>query len=280
MIFAITTNTLVKKRSSDHFIAKSFSGFMTSNRNALNQYEKYNFDQIKKVAEKKENVRAYNQNNTAEKKPRVIKPENAKLNIASLICYSKNSEKTLYKFTTSLIKTLYSNQSFYIEGFENYMLDNILIAFENQQDKNQELNFETLIFKEDSLQKIFYKMLKGTKFYDYDKNIGIASFLDFVKIENNSLDVLIKDASKEFLVTLFNKEIFQEINILQKEKGCPNLTYENVLNICSNHHFNVDKKLLHLFTFSNFSSRHSNEKVLVGYDKNTDIKFKIKVPSN
>ena len=160
------------------------------------------------------------------------------------------------------------------------MLDNILIAFENQQDKNQELNFETLIFKEDSLQKIFYKMLKGTKFYDYDKNIGIASFLDFVKIENNSLDVLIKDASKEFLVTLFNKEIFQEINILQKEKGCPNLTYENVLNICSNHHFNVDKKLLHLFTFSNFSSRHSNEKVLVGYDKNTDIKFKIKVPSN
>jgi len=280
MIFAITTNTLVKKRSSDHFIAKSFSGFMTSNRNALNQYEKYNFDKIPKVEEKKENVRAYNQNNTDEKKTRVIKPENAKLNIASLIYYNKNSQKTLYKLTTSLIKNLYSNQSFYKEGFETYMLDNILLAFDNQLNKNQELNFETLIFKEDDLQKIFYKMLKGTKFYDFDKNIGIASFLDFVKVENNSLNPFIKDAPKELLITIFNEEIFKEINILQTEKSCPNLTYENILYICSKHHFNIDKKILDFFSFSNFSSKYSNEKVLVGYDKNTDIKFKIKVPIN
>lgn len=276
MIFAITTNTLCKKHISDGFVSKSFSGYMKSSRKALNEYEKYYFDNLKETAKSQTRKNAEKEKKF-DSKTRKIHPENAKINIYQLVIDKKENQKEKYNLIASLIKNLYLNQSFYKKGLEIKLLNNILAAFESQIEKNQELNFETLILKDGSLKNIYYKIIKGTKFYDFEKNTGIASLLDFVKIENSKTQIPIKDASKELLLTVFNKPIFDEIYKLQTDLPCKNLTFQNVLSICQRNNLIIDEKILKLFDFSNSISR-SKEKIFVGFDKNTDIKCKIKLP--
>ena len=279
MIFAITTNTLSKKHLSDGYISRSFSGYMKSSRKATNAYEKYYFDHLKERVKSKQRTSAEKEKTSEDKKEknRKIHPENAKINIYQLAIEKKEKQKDTYNLIASLIKTLYSNQSFYKKGFENVLLNNILTAFENQIEKKQDLNFETLILKDGSLKNSYYKIIKGTKFYDFEKKIGCPSLLDFVKIENSSVPIPMKDASKELLSTFFNKKISNEIYQLQIEYPPKNLTSQNVLSICQKNGHTIDEKSLKLFDFSNSINR-SNEKIFVGFDKNTDIKCKIKLP--
>jgi len=279
LIFAITTNTLSKKHLSDGFVSKSFSGYMKSSRKATNNYERYCFDnlqeRVKPKQETKEEKKKLSDNRKV--KTRIINPENAKINIYQLVIDKKEKQKDTYNLVASLIKTLYSNQNFYKKGIENDILNNILVAFESQIEKKQNLNFETLILKDGSFKNIYYKIIKGTKFYDFEKKIGCPSILDFVKIENSKEKIPIKDASKELLITFFNKKITEEIHPLQTKYPPKNLTCENILSICQKNNFSIDEKDLKIFDFSNSINR-SNEKTFVGFDKNTDIKCKIKLP--
>lgn len=279
MIFAITTNTLSKKHLSDGFVSRSFSGYMKSSRKALNEYEKYYFDNLKESVKSKSITTTQKEkiSKDNEVKPRQIHPERAKVNIYQLVIDKKENQKELSNILASLIKTLYSKQSFYKKDFEKKLLDNILTAFESQIEKKQELNFETLTLKDGSLKNIYYKIIKGTKFYDFENKIGCPSLLDFVKIENLKEQIPIKDASKELLTSIFNKEISLDIFKLQTENPPKNLTYQNVLSICEKNNFILDEKTYKFFNFSNSISR-SKEKIFVGFDKNTDIKCKIKLP--
>ncbi len=279
LIFAITTNRLSKKHLTDGFVSKSCSGYMQSFRKALNEYEKYSFNKLTQIdaATNTKISKAEKNSKKDSTKTRKIHPEKAKINIYLLVKDKKDNQKETYNLLLSLIKTLYSNQSFYKKDFENIFLDNILAAFENQIKKKQELNFETLILKDGSLKDIYYKIIKGTKFYDFEKKIGCPSLLDFVKIENTKTLIPMKDASKEVLSAAFTQEIADEINKLQLESPPKNLTLQNILNICQKQNFCVNKQLLKLFDFSN-SIAKPNEKIFVGFDKNTDIKCKIKLP--
>lgn len=272
MIIAITTNTLLKKKVSDDIACKSISGYMSASRKALNNSEYYYFKTIKEKPDNKAKKQSKAQEN--EKKTRQIHPENAKINIYPLLT-DKENQQELYNLVKSLIKTLYSNKSFYKKNFEKEILNNILYAFENQLKKDKDLHLANLFLKDFSLQNSYYKILKGTKFYDFDRNVGTASLLDFIKFENSNSKIPMIDASYELLITLFNKTITKEINLLQKENP-KNITKENIINICQKHHFHFDEKVLDFFDFSN-SLLNSKEKVVVGLDKNTHIKVKRKI---
>jgi len=270
MIFAITTNTLLKKKGEDSIVSKSFSGYMKASRNALNEAQVNYFSAIKEVSTHKNSPE--NNENTLPKK-RTINTENAKINIYHLSKDIEN-QKDLYNLTTSLIKTLYSNKSFYKKNLEHELISQILKAIENQSKDNKNLQLANLILKNDSFQKTYYKILKGTKFYDFEKNIGSASLLDFIKFENSNQKIPMKDASKELLLAAFNEKIVKDIQALQIEDPPKNLTQEMVLIICQKHHFYLNEKFLNLF---DFSTTNSNNNIVVGVDNSTNIKVKRKI---
>lgn len=281
MIFAITTNRLLKKHISDGFVQKSFSGYMCSSRKAMNEYEKYYFDSIKESSKSKGKNEPKNENkiasNTQEEK-RQVHPDRAKINIYQLVQEKKENQKELYNVIASLIKELYSNQTFYKQDLEHKILNNILSAFDSQINNKQELSFETLIIADNSLKNTYYKIIKGTKFYDFEKKTGCPSFLDFVKIENTNMKIPMKNASKELLIALFDSDIANKIYELQTQKNkLKELTYQNILSLCQKNYCSFDEKILKLFDFTNSKTR-STEKIFVGFDKKTDIKCKIKHP--
>jgi hypothetical protein len=275
MIFAIITNTLLNKKVSDDIVSKSISGYMKASRKALNASEDFYFNNLKAKPSLKE--QKYKKLNDQEQEPktREINIENAKINIYQL-AIDKENQIQLYDIIASLIKTLYCKKKFYTPNLEKNLLNNVIYALENQIKKNKKTNLASLILKDFSLQKIYYKILKGTKFYDFDENIGTASLLDFIKIENSNEKIPMKDASKELLTALFNKKIVTEIMLLQKENPPKNITEENIITICQKHHFLIDKKILDFFDFSN-SLIKVKEKIIVGLDKDTNIKVKRKI---
>jgi len=275
LIFAISTNTLIKKKVSDDLVCKSISGYMSASRKSLNNSEDYYFKSIKKNSSNKPKKEKKSKD-PLKKKARQINIENAKINIYPLIMDEKENQIELYNLIASLIKTLYSNKSFYKNNLEKDLLNNILYALEIQVKKNNSLHLANLFLKDSTLQNIYYKILKGTKFYDFDKEIGLPSLLDYVKIENTKNKIPIKDVSYELLLSVFNKNIAKEINTLQKEFPIKNLTKENIKNLCQKYHFRFNEKILDFFDFSN-SLINLKEKIIVGIDETTNIKVKRKI---
>ena len=84
---------------------------------------------------------------------------------------------------------------------------------------------EKLIFKDQKLQNIWYKLLKGTKNYDFDKKTGYPSILDFITVEENSHNnkICIKKAPKELLTALFSETIADQIWESKKKLSIPKI---------------------------------------------------------
>jgi hypothetical protein len=275
MMFAITTSTMLKKNIFSKHLATSFKGYMQSSRKLLNdgEYLLHNRIEEKESTKKtKHPIKAKNKVN-----PRKIKPHYGKINIYKLIVDKKENQKELYKMLQLLVKELYNDKSFYEKGFEKALVENIISALKNQKKQGNELQLETLILKDANLQKIYYKILKGTKYYDYEQNMGLASLLDFIKINLNDKKIPIKHASFELLVSLFDKQIASDIKQMQTSRNFENLNAEYILGICKNSNIkNVHEETLKLFDFSKNYNK-DKEKILFGCDEKTDIKIKLSV---
>lgn len=277
LIIAISTNTLLKKKITEDLVSKSISGYMNASRKALNNSEYYFFESIQeKPIEKSKDKKT-----TKEKveKKRAVNIENAKINIYPIVVDRKENQPELYNLVLSLMHTLYCDKSFYYPNFEKEILNNILSAIDIQLKNDKDLHLSNLIFKDSFLQKKYYKILKGTKFYDFDNNIGVPSLLDYIKFENTNSKISMKDASFELLVTIFSISVAKELNELQKQDPPKNLTKQNVINICQKHSFRFNENILDFFDFS-ISSKNSKEKIIVGLDKETNIKVKRKLNLN
>lgn len=279
LIIAISTNALLKNKISDDLVGKSVSGYMAASRKALNNAESFYFNSLQEKPAAKTGSKTSQparQNPPAQEKNRQINIQNAKINIYPLVMDKKENHPRLYDLTASLMRTLYRGKNFYRKNFEKEILNSVLSAFEIQLKKDKDPHLSNLFLKNTALQKDYYKILKGTKYYDFSKNIGTPSLLDYMKFEKSESKISMKDASYELLLTIFNRAAAQEIIVLQKENPPKNLTKETLLFICQKHHFTIDEQILDFFDFSN-SAINSNEKTIVGIDKATNIKVKRKL---
>lgn len=274
LIIAITSNTLLKKKVSEDIVSHSISGYMKASRKAMNYSQEIAFDAIpEKQVDKKPQEKHEKSNKKEVTNLRYINIENAKVNIYPLVVNNKDTQIELYNLAAALIHTLYADQSFYTKHFEKTLINNILSSFETQLKKDKDIQISNLVLQDPLLQKNYYKILKGTKFFDHDKKIGTPSLLDYIKYENINSKIPIKDASYELLTTVFNEKIAKEIFILQTQEFSKNLTLDNIKNICQKHNFKINESFLNFFDFFSSSTKDS---VLIGFDKATNIKVKRK----
>ncbi|MBN2479019.1 MAG: hypothetical protein JXA94_02200 [Parachlamydiales bacterium] len=266
MIFAVITNTLIFKKNTSKYISKSYVGFMKSNRKLLNKYE-MNF--YKNIKIDPATVDHKNKKNTDENKTRTINIENAKLNIFPLFSEDADSAKELFKITANLIKTLYQNKSFYKKGLEVELLNQMITSYKNLEKKPKNIFLEKIKLKDQNYQMTYYKILKGTKFYNFEKNIGHGSLLDFVTVDNSkNSKIPIIDASNELLTSLFGSSIAKKIALLQTQNPPEKLAFENISNIVDK-----NKKFLNYFDFS-LKNLKSDSQSIFAIDEDTQIKRK------
>ncbi|NGX55929.1 MAG: hypothetical protein K1060chlam5_00163 [Candidatus Anoxychlamydiales bacterium] len=278
LIFSFFTNVLFVKNKNSTLISISYSGYMKAKRDAMNNYQKELYNLVDGKTKKNINV---NNNrilsNSENNKTRIPSPLNAKINITSLFI---DNNQDLYNLLKNLIKNLYQDQNFYKKNLEVYLLNNLIdeakLFLKDEKNSIIDLSLAKLKLKDENLQNIFYKILKGTKFYDSKNNIGFPSILDYIEIRSHkNVNVPIIDASFEVLSIIFNEKIANDI--LEKQKVYPvkNLYKEDVINLASRSGFKAKDSHLRYLDFSN--SNFNPNKIIVGIDINSGIKVQKKL---
>lgn len=206
IILSIATNTLLNRCVLSSKLEKSYMERMELDRKKQNKKE-YNHYYKKK-----------GKNNSRSKKEKTkIENLKEKLNFYSLFKNGKEKSPELYNLFNRLLLTFYKNS--FSSQKEAEAFTNRLLQAAN---KKEELYLEKIDLKDDSLQLLFYRMLKGTKYYSLENNAGILPLSNFVCLSQKASKLNFFKTPKEILILLFNEKIANELflkknNIKTKE---------------------------------------------------------------
>jgi len=101
------------------------------------------------------------------------------LNIYPLLKEGKDIEHDSYEIFAKIIRELYKNE-LSKKNMEYLLIDALIKKSQETMSANEELFLEKISFDNESLQSLWYKMLKGSKYYNFEKNIGYPSIFEFI----------------------------------------------------------------------------------------------------
>lgn len=221
-------------------LQKAYVEHQTAHRKIINEYQSQVYKQWKRKGTKQKQpgaqkkVRSSSSKKTTHQSSEEVGPnrECSKINLWPLIQEGKTAHPLLYEITAKLIRTFYP--SLYSQkGFEYRFLDLLLHSAKQSGQNEGPLALEKISFKEASLQKIYYQMLKGTKEWDLQSAVGYPPLLDYVKADPSSTKICLFHAHPDLLTTLFNvsigEKLYQEIH----RKEGPYLTADLIERICA-----------------------------------------------
>lgn len=189
--------------------------------------------------------------------------ECAKINLWPLIQEGKEKHSDLYHFALKLIHTFYPKSA-------GPLLDAILSA----ASKENVLSLEKLKLKDPVLQKLYYKMLKGTKVCNLPKKNGYPSLLDYFKIENSSDKLCLFHAHPDLISLLLGTEAAYSLHEEIHKKEGPILTKELIEKAAlESSHIILDPTLLDLFEFGR-PHHTENKKTLIAEDSKTHVQLR------
>ena len=289
LILSFGVQTIISKKLSSEKIELSMHGYMQAERAAKNAVEKkvYRHCQQKKI-EANIHTSSLSQNLFQErkrkKKPKKEIPSSSKLNLWPLIQESKETHKDLYNTFVKLIEVIYKDAQFFqlkkISHLPSFIADQIISSAKKMQKNQNKNDLSNLSLDEKKLQPIYYKMLKGTKHYNFFEKKGYGSLLDFVKISNEKKEekLTLAFASDEILYSFFNEKISQAIKKkedLQKDGSFFPITKEELEEIFIQTNFSGNLSFLwKVLSFSLPTAKKGDVITVKGLDNKTNIEIK------
>ena len=157
--------------------------------------------------------------------PPDLNPECAKLNLWPLVQEGKEAHPFLYETALKLLDTYYGKFFFQEKPQEKVLFLNSLLVKSKQAIQNEKFSLEKLSFSP-KFKESYYRMLKGTKTWDPEKEMGYPSLLDVIKVEEAPSKICICHAHVGQLIALFGekpaKALLQELYA----EEAPDLTKE------------------------------------------------------
>jgi hypothetical protein len=236
IIFSIIAGNMLKQHMDTSEISRSMKGYYLADNKSKNGYEDSLYDSQKGKKKASPSTSPINNSLTPPPQPAdeeeaieekteeeveedTSKDKEAKkiyacscLNLYPLIVNDKAEEKQRYALLFSLIKILYQRE-IEDEKMVNRLIDGLITFGKKKNEDKKELCLPKVEFKDTELQSLWYKMLKGTKYYDFEKNIGFPSILEFVTLTptENKSKICIPTSSLEMLLALYDKKIAYKI---------------------------------------------------------------------
>src|SRR3990167_1673678 len=98
------------------------------------------------------------------------------------------------------------------------------------------------------MQKLYYKMLKGTKKWNVAKNIGYPPLLHYVKAENSTEKICVFHSHPDMLLVFFNGKLAPKLYSEIHKRNAPKLTHELIERLAMEAYVvRVDPDLFELF---------------------------------
>jgi hypothetical protein len=230
IIFSIITAHMLKQHVDTSEINRSITGHYLAEATVKNGLEESLFEAQKEKKRDptkpggsggggKEGEEKNEESESEDEKSAKIIYDCTLLNLYPLIVDGKIKEKPSYELLSSLIKILYY-QEIKDDKMVNRLIDALITSCKKTREEKQEICLLKIDLKDKELQSLWYKMLKGTKYYNFEKKIGFPSILEYVtfiptKTKNK---ICLKTSSLEMLIALFDKKIAYKIWEKRDEK--------------------------------------------------------------
>lgn len=210
-ILSLITYGFVYDRKSTHLETWSYQGYMRAERSARNGAQSKLYQKSKSSDKKTAGFKTPSKDYISQR-TKVPPNELSRFNLRPL--FTQNPSPILYDAAANLIKRLYQNTSFFkeIPDFQYQLLDSLI---EKGRAK------ETLVFSDlfpdlPKQRDLFYKMLKGTNYYDLES--GYPPFSDYFTLNKKKSAINFPFASTLLLECLFGKETCKMITTEEKKK--------------------------------------------------------------
>ncbi len=265
MILSYGHYAFLDKQTAAVRLSKTYAANQEANRDILNQYESAFYNKSCKgvkvpkkerdpaSAKKGKPEKTDEEKDGEEEEQQKISPFNqecARINLWPLIQEGKESHPVLYELTARLIRAFYSPLFTGEKRFEYRLLDILLSSAKATLQEEGTLSFEKIPLLKSDLQRIYYKMLKGTKRWDLKENRGYPPLLDYIKADPSQDKICLFHGNLDLLVALFDRKMGEKVYAeAHKPKASP-LTKELIEHLSSEmHQISIDPDLLLLLQF-------------------------------
>jgi hypothetical protein len=186
-----------------------------------------------------------------------------------LIQEGREQHPLLYELAAKMIRTFYGQLAVKQKRFEYHLLDALLVAAKSAP---APLALEKLDLGEN--QRIYYKMLKGTKKWDLSQALGYPSLLDYVKAEASSDKICLFHAHPDVMAVLFGDKVAARLHAEIHQQDGPLLTQELIERMGSEMHIiTLDPEI---FTLLELGRPHheENKKTFIAEDNSHEVSLK------
>ncbi len=276
LVFSMGTFVMLEKQAGNRRLRNTYLGHSAANRKILSKWESEVYQSLKgdlSLPKKKPDPSATPKAKKESKIP-LINPECARLNLWPLIQEGKEEHPFLYATALKFLDTFYGSNLFSKNPQEKAQFLNDFLKKSKIAIQKNQFAMETLCV-DPSFQRLYYKMLKGTKEWDLPEKIGYPSLLDLIKAEEAPSKICLCHAHPGPIAALFNGKIasllYREIH---KDEPEP-LTRELIEKICADCFLIApDPDLFSLIDLSNASHPNKGKTTLVAEDKETQISLR------
>ncbi len=269
LLISFGTHLILEKQNSQKKIRNSIVGHLAAQRKILSQTEQKRYQSIPLPITGTETTPPTKHTPSQKKAPELpdTNPECAKINLFPLIQEGREIEPFLYEITTKIIKTMYGPHLFKEHPKEEIpFLTAFLQISKKAIEKKESFALEKLFFNNPKWQRIYYRMLKGSKQF--------PSLLDVIKASEIPSKICLSHAHPFQLQLLFGPKIgtrlFQEIH---EDPPTP-LTKELITQLYTeNHALTPEISVLNSIEYSS-AHAHKDKKTYIAKDNATNITLK------
>jgi hypothetical protein len=280
LILSYTFYACWDKQTASSRLRTTYRGHEIVHRKILNKYASEVYDQLtrKSKAPNPDEDEIYEEHEVSPKKATVpdFNHTCSKLNLYPLIQEGRENHPLLYELAARLIRLFYAPLS--TEKRFEYHILNSLLASAKAFPPDTPFAFEKLLL--DDYQRIYYKMLKGTKQWHLPTNQGYPPLLDYIKSHPSHEKICLSHAHPDLLTVVFNESIATTLYPLIHQQDGPALTPELIRTLFSDaHQLEPDPALLLLLEYGH--PNHSDPyRTLVAQDSNICLRQKVYLPKD
>ncbi|MES2273827.1 MAG: hypothetical protein V4487_06510 [Chlamydiota bacterium] len=277
--------TLREKQLGSNRLRSTYLGHERANREILNrcQVDFYGNLSREKSGEAADEEKPEKSTAAAAKKEKktpaiTLNGECAKINLWPLLEQGREQNPILYELTARLLSQFYGSALFENKArLEYQFLDTLLESAKLAQLKKVPLLLEKLELNHESLQKVYYRMLKGTKKCDLSQGVGYPCLLDYIKLEPVQQKICFSHAHLDLISVFFGFNVAGKIFAELHTQSKPPLTKDTIEEWCSQSHIQIDPLFFEMIELGRDRHGRGGKKTLIGEDLETHVSLRQKV---
>jgi hypothetical protein len=267
------------KQTATSRLRNTYTSYQQVNRKILNSFESQVYKglgEVRSAPKVEEHEEVYQPEDTppvSDKEPGINRIC-SKINIWPLIQEGRENHPALYELSAKLIRTFYGSLQTGEKRFEYHFLDVLIASTKAALQEDRPFSLEKVALTKPDLQRIYYKMLRGTKHWDLIEGLGYPPLQDYLKAEASDDKICISHANPDLLTVLFNSKIAWKLYAEIHQKSAPALTLELIEKVCAEmHQISVDKDLMLLLELG-YPEHKEHKKAFIADDGKGNVSIR------